>query len=521
MSALKDLEKEGYFSDLSAADLRMEKSAFLSHGDYSTNIAFLLAAKNNKNPEKIAEVLVKKMVLRKSRFLEKIETAGNGFINIFLSKEILLSELKKIAEKNKNYGSLAPKKKLFVQIEFISANPTGPLTVGNARGGAFGDCLANVFKKAGHRVEKEYYVNDCGKQILALGKSVLKSEEAVYGGDYVEKIGQKIKEKDPYQAGRAAAKIIINEMIKKTIEKFGIKYDSWFFESNLRKKKEAEKILAILNKKNLIYKKEGAFWFKSSAFGDSRDRVLVKKDGERTYLANDIAYHRHKFENKKYDKVINIWGADHSGDVAGLMAGVESLGHKGKLEIILTQFVSLVQSGKIIKMSKRKGSFVLLDDFLSAVGKDAARFFFIEKSADTHLNFDLDLAKERSAKNPVYYIQYAYARICGILEKHKTQNQKIKSQKLKLLTHPSEINLIKRLIRFPEIIESCVRDYQLQRVPRYALELANDFHKFYQDCRVIGGDQETEEARIFLVLAAKILLENTLCLMGISAPEKM
>lgn len=520
--ALKELEKMGYFSQIPVFDLKIEKSPFLDRGDYSSNIAFLLVKKNKKKPQELAQILVQK-INQKNKLFEKIEVAGNGFINFFLSRETLLNELKKIEEKNKDYGALKPKKKLFIQVEFISANPTGPLTVGNARGGAFGDCLANVFKKAGHKVEKEYYVNDCGKQIFALGNSVLKNKDATYRGNYIEKISQKIKEKESYLAGQAAAKMIIEEMIKKTIEKFNIKYDNWFFESNLHRKKEIDKTLAILSKKNLVYKKEGALWFKSSALGDSRDRVLIKKNGEKTYLAGDIAYHRHKFENKKYDKVINIWGADHFGDVAGLMAGIEALGHKGKLEIILMQFVSLMQSGKIIKMSKRKGSFVLLDDFLSTVGKDAARFFFLEKSADTHLNFDLDLAKERSAKNPVYYIQYAYARICGILKKCKTKSEKCKTknQDLKFLTHPSEMNLIRQLVRFPEIVESCARDYQLQRIPKYVLELANDFHKFYQDCRVIGEDKNIERARIFLVSAVKIVLKNSLDLMGISAPEKM
>lgn len=520
--ALKELEKMGYFSQIPDSDLKIEKSPFLDRGDYSSNVAFLLAEKNKKNPQELAQALVQK-INQKNKLFEKIEIAGNGFINLFLSKDAIFAELKKIKEKNKNYGALKPKKKLFIQIEFISANPTGPLTVGNARGGAFGDCLANVFKRAGHKAQREYYVNDCGKQILALGNSVLKNEKTLYRGDYIEKIGQKIKEKDPYLAGQAAAKIIIEEIIKKTIEKFGIKYDNWFFESNLHKKKETERIFTILREKDLIYKKEGAFWFKSSAFGDSRDRVLIKKDGEKTYLAGDIAYHRHKFENKKYDKVINIWGADHFGDVAGLMAGTEALGHKGKLEIILMQFVSLMHSGKIIKMSKRKGSFVLLDDFLGAVGKDAARFFFLEKSADTHLNFDLNLAKERSAKNPVYYIQYAYARICGILKKSKMQisNLKITIQNAKFLEHPSELELIKQLIRFPEVVEDCARDYQLQRIPKYALDLANDFHKFYQDCRVIGENEKIKRSRIFLVFATKTILKNTLDLMGISAPEKM
>jgi len=362
-------------------------------------------------------------------------------------------------------------------------------------------------------------------QILTLGHSVLKDKEAKYKGDYINYLNKKIKEKDPYKAGEKAAKIITKEMIKKTTDRLGIKYNEWISETKLHKLSFINKILEILKKNNLIYQKERAWWFKSSKFGDERDRVLVKKDGWKTYLAGDIALHYYKFEKKKFAKVINIWGADHAGDVPGLQAGVSAIGHKSKLDVILLQFVTLFEKKEKLKMSKRLGIYVTMDELLDKVGKDIARFFFLQKSANTHLNFDLDLAKEQSEKNPVYYVQYAHARICSILRKSNIgramSNEQAGGQNFKLLKHPSELELIKQLIRFPEIIEDATKDYQVQRIPRYALDLATAFHQFYRDCRVLAENSSLTKARLGLILATKIIIKNTLNLMGISAPEKM
>jgi arginyl-tRNA synthetase len=278
-----------------------------------------------------------------------------------------------------------------------------------------------------------------------------------------------------------------------------------------------DKIIKLLKEKNLLYESEGATWFKSTNFGDNRDRVLIKKDGMKTYLANDIAYHYNKFQERKFDKVINIWGADHHGDVPGLMAGVEAIGHKGKLEILLTQFISVIEKGEKVKMSKRLGTFIAMDELLEAVGLDVVRFFFLMHSADKQMDFDLDLAKEKSEKNPVYYVQYAYARTNSILRKAKSHFV----EKLDLLNHQSEKELIKCLIKLPEIIEDTVKDYQVHRLTTYAVELAGAFHRFYTDCRVLGEKKELEQARLTLVKATKIVLENVLSLMGISKPEKM
>ncbi len=499
---------EKLIKDITKQEAKLERPAIAEHGDFSTNIAL----KAKINPDKIISKL------KNNALFEKIEKAGPGFINFYLSKKALQEEMDKILEKGDNYGKLDIGEGKKIQVEFISANPTGPLTVGNARGGPFGDVLANVLRKAGFKTEKAYYINDFGQQIIALGHSVLKDNKAKYKGKYIDELAKNNKEKDAFKVGQWAAKNIIKDLIQETTNKMGIEYDEWTFESDLHKSGKVDKILNFLQEKGLIYKQDEAKWFKSKQFGDERDRVVIKKDGNKTYLAGDIALHNDKFENKKFDKVINVWGADHHGDVSGLMAGVEALGYKDKLQIILLQFVTILDKGEKQKMSKRAGVYVLMDELLDRVGKDAVRFFFLQKSADTHLNFDLELAKEQSNKNPVYYVQYAYARIHSILAKTENKESKLLFENL---NKEEEINLIKQLIRFPEIIEDIARDYQVQRLPYYSIELANAFHKFYENCRVLDEDKKTAQARINLIKATKIVLKSTLEIMGISAPEKM
>ncbi len=504
----KKIEK--LIKDIVKKEVKLEHPANPEFGDYSTNVA--LTAKID--PQKIVDKL------KDNSLFERVAKAGPGFINFFLSKQALQGELAEIIKQEDDYGQSDLGKGKKVQVEFISANPTGPLTVGNARGGPSGDVLANILKKAGFKAEKAYYVNDAGQQILSLGHSILKDKEAKYQGKYIDDLAKKNKEPNPAKAGQIAARHIIKDLIQKTTDKLGIKYDEWIFESDLHQSGRVDKVLNFLKKKDLIYHKEEAEWFKSSKFGDERDRVVIKKDGRKTYLAGDIALHNYKFEEKNFDQVINLWGADHHGDVPGLMAGVEAIGHKGKLEIILLQFVTILDKGAKQRMSKRAGLYVEMDELLDKVGPDAVRFFFLQKSADTHLNFDLALAQEQSAKNPVYYIQYAHARICSILRKAKQSGTVSKGQSL--INHPAELGLIRKLIRFPEIIEETAQDYQVQRLPYYSLELANCFHKFYESCRVLDEkNKELSQARIGLIKATQIVLKNTLELMGISAPEKM
>ncbi len=490
-------------------EAEIERPQNSKYGDYSTNFAL----KAKLNPNKIIEKLAK------NDLFEKVEKAGPGFINMFLSKKAFWQELEEILEKGGQYGKLGIGQGKKIQIEFISANPTGPLTVGNARGGPYGDALANLLVKAGYQAERAYYVNDAGEQIKELGRSVLGEKEAKYQGDYIKQLAGQNKQKDSFKAGQWAAKKILKDLIKKTINGLGIKFDEWIFESDLHRSGKVGKALDILKKANLTYQKGGAVWFKSKQFGDQRDRVLVKKNGNYTYLAGDIALHYYKFKDKKFDQAINICGADHHGDVPGLMAGVEALGEKGKLEIILLQFVSIIKKGKAQKMSKRAGEYVLEDELLAEVGQDAARFFILQKSPDTHLNFDIDLARDESAKNPVYYIQYAHARISSILNKVKLKKAR---PKFNLLTHPAELSLIKQLVELPEIIEEIAQDYQIQRLSHYAINLAGRFHNFYEACRVIDEEnQALTQARLGLVKACQIVLQNSLALMGISAPKKM
>jgi len=518
--SIKNLQEENELPAFEIQDILVEKPENKDYGDYSINIAMQIAKLSKRNPMEIATLIKSRIGSLKSKVFDEVKIAEPGFINFFLSKEYLQEQIRDILRQGEIYGQLDIGKNKKVQVEFISANPTGPLTVGNARGGVFGDVLANILKWAGFKVEKAYYINDYGMQILTLGHSVLKDEKAEYKGEYIDYLNKKIKEKDPYKTGQKAAKIIIDEMIKKTTERMGIKYDEWFLESELHEKGKVDEIIERLERKDLTYKKDGAVWFKSTALGDARDRVLIKADGWKTYLAGDIAYHKYKFEDKKFDKVIDVWGADHLDDKLSLLAGVDALGHdKDKLMIPLLQFVTIFEKNEKLKMSKRAGIYVTMDELLDKVGKDVVRFFFLTKSANTHLNFDLSLAKERSEKNPVYYVQYAHARICSIL--NKALKYKPENMDYKLLKHPSELELIKQLIRFPEVIEDTARDYQIQRIPKYAVDLATVFNQFYRDCRVLDEKESLKKARLSLVLVAKQVLKNTLDLMGISAPEKM
>lgn len=488
-------------------EVKIDKPQSAAFGDYSTNVAMLL----KKNPQEIAKAI-------KSDILEKVEVK-NGFINFFLSKEYLQKQVGEILKQRDKFGEIRTGKGQKVNVEFISANPTGPLTLGNGRGGFCGDVLSNVLTKAGHKTEREYYINDTGEQIKKLGHSILGDTEAVYQGPYIEDLKKRVKGSNPEKVGEAAAKIVLEEMIKPSVKKMGIEFDIWFSEESLYQKKEIDKILDLLKNKKLVYESEGALWFKSTNFGDDKDRVLLKADGETTYLASDTAYLKDKF-NRGFEKLIFFWGADHHGYIGRIKSAVEALGYKKEqADIIIMQLVQLMQAGQEVKMSKRTGIYVTIDELIDEVGLDVARFFFLSRSADSHLIFDLDLAKEQSEKNPVFYIQYAYARICSIFKKSPKLN--FRSSDLRLLNDSSELSLIKQLIRLPEIVEDIAKDYQVQRLPQYAMDLAAAFHQFYRDCQVISENVPLSKARLSLLLAVKIVLKNTLDLMGISSPEKM
>ena len=516
------LQKEAKNHKFEISNFSVEACSKKEYGDYAANIALKAAKHLNKDPMEIAKMILAKIsFLGLDKHFSKIEAVEPGFINFFLPKKYFQSKVKDILKKGDKFCRLNIGRNRRVNIEFISANPTGPLTLGNGRGGFYGDALSNVFEMAGYKVVREYYLNDRGEQIKKLGYSLINPNKAFYKGDYILALSKRIKNNDPVRAGKEGSRIILEEAIKPLLKKSGIRFDKYFSEASLYNKGEVKKVLSILKNKNLVYEKNKALWFKSSTFGDDKDRVLVKADGEYTYFISDIAYLKNKFE-RGFSFLIYIWGADHYGYIKRMQAAARALGYDTKrIHFVIIQFVSLVENGKKTKMSKRKGSYVTLKELIDLVGLDFARFLFLTRSPGSHLFFDLKLAKEHSKKNPVYYVQYAFARICSLIK--KAENSKILGTKPKvnLLNSPYEIELIRKLVAFPEIIEEISFDLQAQKLPNYALELAEKFHQFYTKCQVISNDKELSEARLALALATKIVLKNVLKVMGISRPKKM
>jgi len=491
-------------------DIEVAPSEKEEFGHYSTNVAFKLAPALEKSPFEIAKELAGK--LSKAKEFQKAEAVQPGFVNFWLLPAVLQKEVQKILKEKNKYGQQKAKsKKQKVNLEFVSANPTGPLTMANGRGGFYGDALANVLEKAGHKVTREYYINDAGNQIKLLGESILAAEgkipekEEYYKGEYIKKLKGK--------SAKQASAILLKE-IKNSLKSAGIKHDVWFSEdNNLHKKGELKKALEFLKKKRLVEEKDGAQWL--------GDGVLIKSDGNPTYFLADLAYHYDKFLKRKFDLAIDIWGADHHGYAQRMKKGIESLGVKPeKLKILLTQLVRLVSGGKEVRMSKRKGEFVTMDNLLDEVGADAARFFFLMHSLDTHMDFDLDLAKEKSQKNPVYYAQYALVRCANILRKAKVKSEKLKVN-LALLNSNSEVNLMLELIKLPDVLAQTTEDYQVHRLTKYAGDIAKALHNFYEKERVVGVEKDLEESRLALVSATKIVLENLFDILGISKPLKM
>jgi len=488
-------------------------------GDYATSAALAVAKELKRKPLEVAEEIAGE--LKEMKEFKEIKVAAPGFINFFVAEEFLQENLKEVLKEKEKYGQLEPKKKLKIQVEFISANPTGPLTLANGRGGFTGDVLANVLTMAGQKVEREYYVNDTGNQVEKLGHSVLKDEQAVYAGEYIDKLKERIKETDSTKVGLEAAKIILKEYIQPAIKNVGIEFDNYFSERKLHESGAVEKMFEMLKKKGLVYEKDGAVWLKTTdgdESTDDKDRVLIKSDGSKTYFLADIAYHWNKFYDRKFDKVINLWGADHHGYVPRMKSAMAMLGFPGQLEILLMQMVRLIENGQEKRMSKRQGVYVLLQELIDEVGLDVARFFFLMHANNKGMDFDLNLAKERSSNNPVFYVQYAHARICSILEKTEKLKQVTNDKKYEL--HRAEKELIKELIKWPELILELAENYEVHKIPFYTIALADKFHDFYENCRVIEGE-EVNKFRLDLIKATKQVLENSLNCLGVTAPEKM
>jgi len=546
--ALAAAAEKGLMPDVTIDEIIVETPKEKEHGDFSTNTAMLLAKKAKKAPVQIASILIDNMDFTDT-YIQRAECAGTGFINFFLNTSWLYDTLKIISHEREDYGRINIGQGKKVMVEFVSANPTGPLHMGNARGGALGDCIASVLQAAGYDVTREYYVNDAGNQIEKFGISLearyiqlLKGEDAIefpedgYQGediidhmrDYIEQFGDKLLDADPEERRRELVNFALPrnlERIRKGLEAYGIHYDVWFSEQSLYDSGEFEETINYLKEKGLLYEKDGAQWFRATDFGAEKDVVIIRSNGLPTYFASDIAYHRNKFVKRGFDWVINLLGADHHGHVARMKAAVAAMGvDPTRLDIVLFQLVRLFKNGEIARMSKRTGRAISLDDLLEEVGRDAARFFFNMKAAGSHLDFDLDLAVKQSNENPVYYVQYAHARICSMLRLLESEGISVPSANevdLTLLTAPEEIDLIKKLAEYPDEIRIAAQTLEPSRLTRYVTDVASLFHSFYNECRVKGEEEKLMKARLLLVSAVKTVIKNVLDILSINAPERM
>jgi arginyl-tRNA synthetase len=536
---------KGIFEKKDVPPIEVEAPKENSHGDYATNVAMVLASVLKMNPRTIATRIVEN-IEDGDNILDKVEIAGPGFINFFIKDTIWATLLQEVDEKDDRYGESESGKGKRVQVEFVSANPTGPLHIGHARGAVIGDVVANILQASGYSVSREYYINDAGNQMNNLGRSVLyryrqlRGEDIdypdeCYQGEYINDLASEILAKDgdrhqseveeeaiTFFTDYAAGSIL--EGIKNDLEAFGVVFDCFFSERELYKDDGVETLLRELQEKEYIYREGDTLWFRTTDFGDEKDRVVVRDNGEPTYFAADIAYHKNKYE-RGFDTVIDVWGADHHGYVPRMYAGIQALGkNKEALDVILVQLVNLLRGGKPVAMSTRAGEFVTLREVVDEVGKDASRYNFLLRRSNSHLDFDLELVKEQSNDNPVYYVQYAHARICSIMRTAVERGHKIPGYhdvNPGLLSLPEEFNIIKTIDRFPELIEGSATAREPHRITFYINDLAAAFHSYYNKNRVISDDAELTNARLFLVKCIGIILRNALHLLGVSAPERM
>ena len=511
------------------------------NGDYSTNIAMRLTKQLQKKPQEIASI-IKDGLLEELNIIEKIEIAGPGFINFWLKKESMANIINTIIDMKDAYGSSdAGKGKKYLE-EYVSANPTGPLHCGHARGAAWGDSVARIMNKAGFDVSREYYINDAGAQILNLGKSLLARYRELFGLDFtlpedgyhgpdVIEIARQIKEKDGDKylnmPEDEAVKIFMNlgkdlelERIKKDLEYYGCEFDSWVSEQWIVDQGMVEKAVEKMNEMGLLYEKDGAIWFAASKYGDDKDRVLKKSDGYYTYMTPDIANHLYKYD-RGYEYLVNIWGADHHGYIPRMKAAMEALGYpRDNLQVDLCQMVRMVENGEEVKMSKRTGNAITLRELCDDIGVDCTRYFFLSKALDTHMDFDLTLARTRNNDNPVYYAQYAYARICSVLK--QAANGYHKQDSYTLLNDPKEIDLIKHITSFPDVVADAAINRSPNKICNFIQKLAQYFHSFYGACKINDpSNPELANERLALADATRITLKNALQLLGVSAPEQM
>ena len=560
MRAVASLCEEGVFSISEMPTVEVSFSKDDAYGDFTTTVAMAIARAVKKPPLEIAGLIEEQLSRDEAMKVFRIETVSPGYLNFSYTEAALSEMVARILAEGVAFGSEKDKKPGKILLEYISANPTGPLHMGNARGGFLGDALSRIFRKAGYDVSTEYYVNDAGEQVLKLGHSVLKDSEAVYGGEYIEVLNEKLKTKnekledsksDPRAVGEWAGERVLEEYIKKTIaERMNISFDLFVSEKkDIVEAGYVDRAIEIFKEKNLTFEEDGALWLRTTERGDDKDRVLVKRGGEKTYFASDCGYILHKKE-RGFESIIEIWGADHHGYVARFRAAAAALGFsKECVKFILVQLVRLVKNGEEVRMSKRAGNVVSVDELLDTIPADVARFFFLLYSSDTHMNFDLGLAEERSQKNPVFYVQYAHARMASILRKagengewgignegwgsgnegqrtgNNEQGAGSKEQGVGnryVFGNPKEFLLIRHLAKFPEVVKGASESFAAHALPQYAIRLADVFHSFYDECTVIDpGNMETTHSRLALVRATKTVLAETFRLLGISAPERM
>ncbi|WLR48885.1 arginine--tRNA ligase [Halobacillus litoralis] len=521
----------------------LEQPKDKAHGDYATNMAMQLARVAKKNPRAIATDLVEQFDKSKAS-IEKIEIAGLGFINFYMNNQYLTELVSTILNADEEYGRSNSGEGHKIQVEFVSANPTGTLHLGHARGAAVGDSLCNVLDAAGYDVSREYYINDAGNQMANLAKSLearymqnlgkewSMPEDGYHGQDIVglaEKLvsedGEKwvdVAEEERLQFFREYGLKFLLDKIKTDLEEFRVPFDEWFSETSLYNDDQITDALAVLKGQGYVFEKDDATWFETTKFGDDKDRVLIKNDGTYTYLTPDIAYHKNKLD-RGFDTLINIWGADHHGYIPRMKAAIQALGYeKDTLEVEIIQMVNLFQDGEKVKMSKRTGKAVTLRELMEEVGIDAMRYFFSMRSSDSHLDFDMDLARSESNENPVYYVQYAHARICTMLKQAEEKGLAKDSYDESYLTAEKEEDLLKRLGEFPQVVADAAEKRTPHRVTQYAFDLASNLHSFYNAVKVLDDENpELTAARIALMKAVRTTLNNALRLIGVSAPNQM
>lgn len=546
MKAMGELVADGTFPAEPVPAFNTEITADSKNGDVSTNAAMVCARPFRNNPRKIAEAIVSKIDLNGSYFA-RCEVAGPGFINFFYSTEWYATVVATVLEQKEKYGETDLGAGKSVLVEFVSANPTGPMHIGNARGGAIGDCLASVLEKAGYEVAREFYINDAGNQIekfktslevryLQIYKPETELPEDAYKGQDIidhanafnEIYGDKYVNADSEERRQALCDFALPKNIQKLhddLGKYRIQYDKWFNESTLHKDGSVQRVIEQLKASGHTYEKDGALWFKTTEFGDEKDRVLVRENGVPTYLVPDIAYHYNKLAVRKFDKAVDIFGADHHGYIARIKASMTALGvDADRLDIVIMQMVNLVRNGEKYKLSKRSGKAITLSTLLDEIPIDAARFFFNLREPNSHFDFDLDLAVSQTSQNPVYYVQYAHARICSVLKKMNEEGIEVKNldkAALSVLTAPEEQEMIKHLATLPNVINEAAKAYDPAKVTKYVIDLATMYHKFYNNCRIMGEDESVMQARLSLSLAVKQVIKNILDMLKITCPESM